>query len=489
MKKRAEPQKTNAAIYIRVSTLEQVENLSLETQEQRCREKCQRNGWNLVQTFREEGQSAKTTKRDEFQRMLRFCKERKNAVGHLVVYDLSRFARNVLDQLDTERDLVKAGVRVESVMEQTDDTAAGKMTRNMHAVWNQYDNERRSERTVVGMTQAANAGKFPFKAPLGYINVSQHQGQNLIPDPKTAPLIKKAFELYATGLQSKAQVLKQLNAFGLTTRKGRPLSPQTFEKLLVNPIYAGWVVIPAWGLKAPGKFESLVTQQLFDTVQDVLQGKKIAPAAHSRNHPDFPLRIFVRCGKCGEPLTGAWSTGRKKKYAYYRCRKRGCAFINVRRSELEAEFIRLLQWLTPTPTLVSDFKNTVRSVWKQRQGDADAIYAAVQQKLSTATVRNEKLVNLFLDGNIDQPTYAAQSARLGKEIDGAEQELRIAESGFLDLEGVLAFAEKIITSPTRLWLESSLDQRQRLQGTFFSMDLFSTETDLEPPQVLYSSTC
>ena len=72
-----------------------------------------------------------------------------------------------------------------------------------------------------------------------------------------------------------------------------------------------------------------------------------------------------------------------------------------------------------------------------------------------------------LDGDIDQQTYDEQSARLSREIYDAEQELRQAESNFLDLEGVLVFAEKIITSPARLWLESTLDQRQRLQGTFF----------------------
>jgi hypothetical protein len=56
---------------------------------------------------------------------------------------------------------------------------------------------------------------------------------------------------------------------------------------------------------------------------------------------------------------------------------------------------------------------------------------------------------------------------VSEDIDAAEVELRQVESQFLDLEGVLTFAEKIITSPARLWLESSLDQRQRLQQTLF----------------------
>ena len=81
-----------------------------------------------MRLFREEGQSAKTTQRDQFQKMLRFCKDRNHAVGYIVVYDLSRFARNMLDQLHTEKELLNAGVRLESVMEPTDGSAFGRLT-------------------------------------------------------------------------------------------------------------------------------------------------------------------------------------------------------------------------------------------------------------------------------------------------------------------------------------------------------------------------
>jgi len=190
-KKQIEVPRNNAVIYIPVSTQEQVENLSLDTQEGRCKDLCQKSGWNMLRVFREEGKSAKTTGRDKFQQMLLYCKDDKNAVGYIVVYDLSRFARNMFDQLATERDLREAGIRLESVLERTDDSAVGRWQRNMLAANHQLDNDRRSERTVAGMTQAALVGRFPFKAPIGYINVSQHRGQNLIPDPKTAPLIRK----------------------------------------------------------------------------------------------------------------------------------------------------------------------------------------------------------------------------------------------------------------------------------------------------------
>ena len=399
--------------------------------------------------------------------MLRFCKNPKNAVGHIVVFDLSRFARNMLDQLGTEKDLLEAGVRVDSVTEPTDDSAVGKWQRNMLAVWNQFDNDRRSERTVAGMTQAAKVGRFPFKAPVGYINVSQHRGHNLIPDPKTAPLISKAFELCATGMYSKAEVLKKVNTLGLTTRQGRPIPIQTFQRLLVNPIYAGWVTIPKWGLRFQGAFEPIVSQHVFDTVQDVLEGRKVVAKAYDHNNPDFPLRLFVRCGKCGAPITGGWSTGKRKKYAYYRCRQSSCGLSNLGRDDLEAKFIDLLKSLTPASDLVAEFVAAVNREWKRRQGDTEAAYTFIQQRLAKTRERKNRLVDLRLDGEMDQPTYKEQNDRLTVDIEAAELQLRQAESEFLDLEGVLMFAEKIISSPARLWLESSLDHRQRLQQTFF----------------------
>ena len=139
--------------------------------------------------------------------MLRFCKNSKNAVGHIVVFDLSRFARNMLDQLLTEKELREVGVRLESAREPTEDTAVGRLHRNMLAVYCQFDNDSRSERPIAGMSQAAKIGRFPFKAPLGYINVSQQRGHNLIPDPNTSPLIRKAFELFATGTRSDFGIL------------------------------------------------------------------------------------------------------------------------------------------------------------------------------------------------------------------------------------------------------------------------------------------
>ena len=82
-----------AIIYIRVSTKEQTENLSLPTQLRVCEEYCRREGFEILERFKEEGESAKTIDRRELQRMLAYCRSNKGKVHFLVVFNLTRFAR------------------------------------------------------------------------------------------------------------------------------------------------------------------------------------------------------------------------------------------------------------------------------------------------------------------------------------------------------------------------------------------------------------
>src|SRR5450755_738176 len=112
----------NAVIYCRVSTKEQVQNLSLGTQQSRCVEFSTRNDWAVLKIFRDEGESAKTADRPAFQQMLAFCKSKPNTVQFVVVHDLSRFSRAMGDQTCVIAELECAGVHLRSVMENVDET-------------------------------------------------------------------------------------------------------------------------------------------------------------------------------------------------------------------------------------------------------------------------------------------------------------------------------------------------------------------------------
>ena len=81
------PTMVGAVIYVRVSTKEQTENLSLPTQLRACEEYCRRHGFEILHRFQEQGESAKTTDRSELQNLLKYCRTRKGKVHFVVVYN------------------------------------------------------------------------------------------------------------------------------------------------------------------------------------------------------------------------------------------------------------------------------------------------------------------------------------------------------------------------------------------------------------------
>ena len=111
----------------------------------------------------------------------------------------------------------------------------------------QFDNDQRSERTEAGMRAALQLGRWTFKAPLGYLNSGTERGPSLVHDLDRVPLVRLAFTLVADG-RPVADVLRTINAAGLKAAKGGHPSLQSFRSLLQNPIYAGTIRIPKWGV-------------------------------------------------------------------------------------------------------------------------------------------------------------------------------------------------------------------------------------------------
>jgi site-specific DNA recombinase len=141
------------------------------------------------------------------------------------------------------------------------------------AAFAQFDNDCRSDRTRAGMKAALELGRWVFLAPIGYLNAPRAMGKSLMADPERASLVRRAFEEYATSRFSKEQLLKQARAWGLTNRRGRPLTSQAIGVLLRNQLYAGIVDVTEYGVRGKrGDFEPLISEDLFYRVQAVLSG-------------------------------------------------------------------------------------------------------------------------------------------------------------------------------------------------------------------------
>ena len=261
-----------AAIYCRVSTKEQVQNLSLPTQLKACRDFCDRNGYDIAAEFTDAGESAKTTDRPEFRKLIDFCRANKRRVQFVVFFNVTRFSRSHHDFSVVKALLLQYGVSMRSVNEPLSDDPVGNLTGNIVAAVAQFENDEKARRTKCGMVAALELGRWPFQPPLGYLVGGDQKGR-LVADSETAPFIKGAFERFGTGRHSKVEVLRRVTALGLKARNGKPLTPQSFGNLLRNRLYAGWLVVPKWGFEAKGDFAQLVPEVLFARVQRLLDGR------------------------------------------------------------------------------------------------------------------------------------------------------------------------------------------------------------------------
>lgn len=454
-----------AVIYCRVSTKEQIQNLSLPTQRRACEEYCRREDMEVARVFMEAGESAKTANRTELNSLLAYCRLNKRQVNFVVVYNLSRFSRDTRAHHALTGLLAGFGISLRSVMEPIDDSPTGRLLESFLSSLAQFDNDVKAQRTRVGMTAALQLGRWTFQAPVGFLTGARG-GPSLIPDPERADLVRKAFEEFGSGRLAKRDVLNRLNSQGLRTRRGRPLSPQTFNSLLRNPVYAGRIVVGKFDVATAGDFEPLVSELLFRRVQARLAGRGLASSRHSRLNPDFPLRRFVRCDSCETPLTGSWSRGHAKRYAYYHCAK--CGEVRMAKGALEAAFEELLSRLQPRVEFMDLFEAVVLDVWKQRQASNRSARSKLEQQRGVLQERMDKLDEAFLFTEaIDRASYERQRDKLREQLALNDVEADEAATEDLDVEGLLAFGRSILTDASRLWAGAAFDQKLRLQSVFF----------------------
>jgi site-specific DNA recombinase len=456
-----------AVIYVRVSTKEQTENLSLPTQLRACEEYCRRQGFEILQRFHEQGESAKTIERTELQNLLKYCRTHKGKVHFVIVYNLTRFAREKYDHFALRAHLNSLGISLRSATEPIDDTSTGKLMEGVLAAFAQFDNDVRSDRTRAGMRAALEFGRWTFPAPLGYLNAPKWSGASLVHDPDRAELVKRAFEDLATGRYTKPEVIARATAAGLRSRKGLPLSPQSFGQMMRNPICIGKIESPDYGVSTRGDFEPVVNEATFYRAQAVLDDRVVVSGPRQRNHPDFPLRGFVRCDVCGRPLTGSWSKGRDGHYAYYHC-QRQCRAVNVSKAALEGAFVDELALLQPTPGYMRLVKDRILHVWEQRRAEANERTTEQERRVKVIQQKLDRLDEAFLySESIDLTSYSRQRDKPREEVTLAKIEHHTEAVDELDVEGILAFAECILPRASDLWVQASLDYKQRLQQLFF----------------------
>src|SRR6185437_9541619 len=322
----------NAVIYCRVSTGRQVEEGgSLTSQERICRDYALKNGFGVIGSFVEKGESAKTADRTALKELLAFCTDKKNMVGTVIFYKIDRFSRYTEDYNLIRRDLRKNKIQIKSATEIFDDTPSGKLMENMLITLAQFDNDVRAERCAGGMKDAMSEGRYVWGAPYGYDNVRINGRANIVQNEK-ANLVRKVFYEIAKNTAPADEIRKAITKEGLKNKRGKFISKSQFYRLVRNETYAGWII--KFGERHKGVFEPIISESVFEQVQTVLNSKKRKNHHYDTENPSFPLRRFFYHPEGGK-LTGGWSKGRHDIYPYYRYQKQTA---NFKKALVEKQF-------------------------------------------------------------------------------------------------------------------------------------------------------
>jgi site-specific DNA recombinase len=472
-----------AVIYLRVSTEEQAsQQHNLPAQERKCLDYCARHDLEPLRVFTD-AESGRTDDRPQFQAMIRYCQQNRARITHVVVADLSRFARSVLDQAKAMETFANLSIKLCSVDEShIDETAAGKLASNIHGAFNQFFSDSLSERTKFRMAEAVRAGRFPWPAPIGYLNT----GNGVLKvDPERAPMVRRAFELAAQGSHATDAIRRTLGALGLRTRRGLPIPRQTFLSMLRNELYAGWVC--GAGLRVAGKHESIISEKLFADVQRVLNGQANGIAIpHPKGNPDFPLRGFVKCATCTKPLTAGHAIGRNKvKHPRYWCWNAACpAKVGVSKEQLETDWTRLLAMYQPTDEYLAESTEIAVRAWEQRQARTADDSRALTIRLQDQITLNQKLILAKLKGEVSQSDFDAVKPGIDKEladIEAAKKALEMESSTMSSLIEAMRFK---LENLVETWRNGGMSDRCELQNAMFPEGLpYSSKSGFfEPPK-------
>jgi DNA invertase Pin-like site-specific DNA recombinase len=482
--------KERGVFYGRVSDKRQSFGASLEHQDAAAADWCRRFDIELVRLFRESGESARTRKRTTLRTVMQYIHDQALAgtpVDVFLVYDLSRFCRNLEDQLALKRELAASGCRLESVTFKVEETPEGRFSQNSIGAANQLVSELQGKKIRECMLVRKQQGRWPHPAPFGYRNRHADDGSRkwIEPDPAAAPALAAAFAAIARGEGPKA-VLERATASGLVSKSGKRIRMQEFRKTLANPIYAGRIRSPRWGLDVAGEHEPIVDSGTFAIVQDRLAGRGPV-STRLVDRPEFPLRGFTLCDACGKPLTASWSRGKLGgRYGYYFCWNAVCRQVRRSATALEREFETMLGRLRMEEGDFALVAAALAEISKADEAELGTTRAAAGRRLLDLRKKRDRMVEAFVyDQAVDRPTYEAHLQRLDAEIHSVNLELSRTAASRLSVEELIALAKPILTAPGELWRRAELQEKRRLQALIFPAGTRSTSEALRTPETAH----
>ncbi|MCL2171476.1 MAG: recombinase family protein [Defluviitaleaceae bacterium] len=298
---------TNVVLYARMSTDKQ-EN-SIESQCVVLENYAKAHGMLVVDRYVDEGLSGRdAASRPAFMKMI--DDSRNGDFDGVLVYDSSRFARNLEESIVYKSVLNKNGVALISATEPRLDDDSALITDAMLGALNELHSRKLSKAVKRGMVHAAQKGFHQTPPPYGY---SKQNGVLQINEQEAA-VVRMIFEMFID-LPSWHSVAAKLNDMGISKRKAYGWYSRDIKRMLTNSTYIGFVNYA--GNVYNGKHDSIVDNEIWDKVKILIENKPTYQSRSSNTYKHW-LSGLLKCGVCGGRLNHSTD---KRGNRFYRCSK------------------------------------------------------------------------------------------------------------------------------------------------------------------------
>ena len=436
----------NIAAYCRVSTDKSDQLNSLETQKEFFLEYTKRTGDNLIKLYADEGISGtKIKNRKEFQRML--ADAEKDLFDMVVVKDISRFARNTVDLLQSVRRLKSLGIETQFLTANMTSMGNSEFVLTIFGALAQEESTNTSKRIKFGKKMNAEKGRAPnivfgYDKTIGdYFNLSINENE--------AKAIRQIFQWYTEEGYGGSKIANMLNERGTKTKRGNNWSQNSVCRILTNEIYTGKIINGKEEIadfltgqrKEKDESEWLVTlrpelriieDEVFDKAQDILKGRHDSfKITHERQSNKYLFSTLIKCKECG------WSfrrTVRQYKNTYVRW---VCSGHNEKGADScpnavtvdEEELIQALQEyfqeiLSKKKKVINYVINEFQRVYKAKDENIEC-EKQLNAELNKLRKSREKYMDMYTDDLISREELNEKIGGMRKEIERLENELKM----------------------------------------------------------------
>ena len=307
-----------------------------------------------------------------------------------------------------------------------DPTPQGKFMLSIAFSQSKYYIDNLSENIKRGHRNKVKDGIWPQMAPLGYVNV---RSKGIVVNKEMAPLIRKAFETYATGNYTLRQLRDKFNALGLSTKRGKELAVSNYQKMLKNPIFTGLMRFN--GELYEGKHEPIITKKLFGQCQEVM-ARKAKPK--SPKLKPYMYRGLFYCGECGCFIT----TETQKGNNYLRCTKRKvhCTQPYAREDAITGQIKEVIKKISLPSSVVEMCVQELEKQHTERTQAERSFVQATRGELLDINQKLDRLLDLHLSESLSQTEYITKKERLimkKKDLEGKLSSLERKSDGWFEL--------------------------------------------------------